>query len=287
MGFAGGVQLNHEIAYQTIDGDEQFYKSVDGFAQELKYAGAGITFRPQYNYLYGFNIGFNQFIFQDTVLKLNPDFGYRQNTYNYFTFDFGLKLDFRDYKPYPLVGYYFDVNISKKGIGLFDSDVNYFSVGSNFDQYLHIYNRWYFAYNFGAQFTNQNVRSPYFIKTGLGYNPFTIRGYELYVVNGQKLGVFKSNFKFNILPRTNFSMNWLRTPKFSKSFLEIYANLFFDAAYVNDIYTYRHNSMANQLLWSTGVGIDMITYYDMVLRLELSINKQKDTGFYISFVAPI
>ncbi len=287
MGIAGGVQLNHEIAYQTVDGDEHFYKSVDGFAQKLKYAAAGITFRPEYNYLYGFNIGFNQFIFQDTVLKLNPDFGYGQNTYNYFTFDFGFKLDFRDYKPYPLNGYYFDVNINKKGIGLFDSKVNYFSVSSNFDQYLHIYNRWYFAYNFGAQFTNQNVRSPYFIRTGLGYNPFTIRGYELYVVNGQKLGVFKSNFKFNILPRTNFSMNWLRTPKFSKSFLEVYANLFFDAAYVNDIYTYSQNTLANQLLWSTGIGIDIITYYDMVLRLELSVNKQKDAGFYISFVAPI
>ncbi len=67
----------------------------------------------------------------------------------------------------------------------------------------------------------------------------------------------------------------------------MYANLFFDAAYVDDKYTYELNPLSNQLLWGTGIGIDMITYYDLVLRLELSVNKQKDTGFFISFVAPI
>jgi len=287
MGVAGGVQLNHEIAYQTVDNKEQFYKSIDGFAQQLKYTQVTFSFRPEYNYLYGFSLGFNQYIFQDTIIKLNPDFASSETTYNYFTLGFGFKLDFRDYKPYPLDGYYFDISINKKGIGVFDNDVNYFSVGANFDQYLHIYNKWYFAYNFGAKFTNQNTQSPYFIRSGLGYHPFTIRGYELYVVNGQKLGIMRSNIKFNVIPRKVFNIKWIKTTKFSEVFFEMYTNLFFDAAYVDDMYTAQLNPLSNQLLWSTGVGIDMITYYDLVLRLELSINKQKETGFFISFVAPI
>jgi len=287
MGVAGGVQLNHEIAYQTIDNKEQYYKSVDGFAQQIKYSQVNFSFRPEYNYLYGFSLGFNQYIFQDTVLKLNPDFASTNTTYNYFTIGAGFKLDFRDYKPYPLEGYYFDISINKKGFGIFNNDVNYFSTGAVFDQYFQIYKKWYFAYNFGAKFTNQGVQSPYFIRSGLGYHPFTIRGYELYVVNGQKFGIVKSNIKFNVIPRTVFQFPWIKSTKFSESFFEMYANFFFDAAYVDDIYTAEHNPMANQLLWSTGIGIDMITYYDLVLRLELSINKQKDKGFFISFVAPI
>lgn len=287
MGVAGGIQLNHEIAYQTIDSKEQYYKSIDGFAQQLKYSEVTFTVRPEYNYLYGFSIGFNQYIFQDTILELNPDFASSQNTYNYFTIGLGFKLDFRDFKPYPLDGYYFDISFNKKGLGIFDDAVNYFSAGANFDQYIHIYNKWYFAYNFGAKFSNQNIQSPYFIRTGLGYHPFTIRGYELYVVNGQKIGIAKSNLKFNVIPRTVFNINWIKSTKFSEVFFEMYANLFFDAAYVNDIYTSQLNPLSNQLLWSTGLGIDMITYYDLVLRLELSINKQKDKGFFISFVAPI
>ncbi len=287
MGFAGGIQLNHEVAYQTIDNKELFYKSANDFAQQLRYANADFTFRPEYNYLYGFSVGFNQYIFQDTILELNPDFASDQTTYNFFTIGIGFKLDFRDYKPYPLEGYYFDISIHKKGFGIFNNDVNYFSIGSTFDQYLHIYNKWYFAYNFGAKFTNQNTQSPYFIHSGLGYHPTTIRGYELYVVNGQKIGLVKSNLKFELIPRTTFNINWIKSIKFSKVFFELYANLFFDAAYVDDIYTSQLNPLSNQLLWSTGLGIDMITYYDMVLRLELSVNKQKETGLFISFVAPI
>ena len=287
MGLAGGVQLNHEVAYQTIANKEQFYKSANDFAQQLRYANADFTFRPEYNYLYGFSIGFNQYIFQDTIIELNPDFASDQTTYNFFTIGIGFKLDFRDYKPYPLEGYYFDISIHKKGFGIFNTDVNYFSITSTFDQYLHIYNKWYFAYNFGAKFTNQNTQSPYFIHSGLGYHPTTIRGYELYVVNGQKTGLVKSNLKFELIPRTTFNINWIKSTKFNKVFFEMYANLFFDAAYVDDIYTSQLNPLSNQLLWSTGLGIDMITYYDLVLRLELSVNKQKETGFFISFVAPI
>lgn len=287
MGLEGGVKLNHDIAYQTIDNKEQFYHSADGFAQQQTYTNVNFTFRPEYNYLYSFSVGFNQFIFQDTILKLNPKFAFSETKYNYFTASYSLKLDFRDYAPYPLVGYYFDVNLEKKGLGIFSDQINEFSVSAHFDQYFNIYKRLYFAYNFGAKFSNQGVQSPYFITSGLGYSPNTIRGYELYVVDGQKLGIVKTNLKFEILPKTAFNINWIKSTKFSEVFLAMYANLFFDAAYVDDIYSYQLNPLSNQLLWSTGIGLDMITYYDLVLRLELSINKQKEQGFFISFVAPI
>lgn len=287
MGVEGGVKLNHEVAYQTINNQEQYYNSAVGFAQRYTYSNVSFTFRPEYNYLHSFSVGFNQYIFQDTILKLNPDFAFSQTTHNYFTLSYGFKLDFRDYAPYPLDGYYFDIGLEKKGLGIFDDQVNEFSVSANFDQYVNIYNRWYFAYNFGAKFTNQRNQSPYFITSGLGYHPNTIRGYELYVVDGQKLGIVKSNLKFEIIPRTTFNISWIKSTKFSEVFFAMYTNLFFDVAYVDDIYSYQLNPLSNQLLWSTGIGIDMITYYDIILRLELSVNKQGNKGFFISFVAPI
>lgn len=287
MAVAGGIKLNHEVAYQTIDNKEQFYNSPDEFAQQLTFADVSFTFRPEFNYLHSFSISFNQYIFQDTILKLNPDFASSQTTYNYFKVGYSFKLDFRDYTPYPLIGYYFDISLEKMGLGIFDDPINDYSVNANFDQYLNIYNRWYFAYNFGAKFSNQKSQSPYFITSGLGYHPNTIRGYELYVVDGQKLGIVKSNLKFEIIPRTTFNIGWIKSTKFSEVFFAMYANLFFDAAYVDDVFSHQLNPLSNQLLWGTGVGIDMITYYDIVLRLEFSVNKQNDKGFYISFVAPI
>ncbi len=287
MGVESAVQLNHEMAYKTVDNKELFYNSPSGYAQRNISGQLNFSFRPKYNFSHGFSIRYDQFVFQDTIIKLNPDFASNQTEYNYFSMDYSFKLDFRDYNPYPLTGYYFDVSIGKKGFGLFDKEVDKFSLSGNFDHYINIYKRWYFAYDFGAYLSNENTRSPYFIKSGLGYHPNNIRGYELYVVDGQQLGILKTNIKFEILPRTTFKINWIKTTKFSEIFFALYANLFFDMAYVSDIYTSELNPLANQLLYGTGIGLDMLSYYDIVLRLELSINKQKQTGFFINFTAPI
>jgi hypothetical protein len=287
MGIDGGVKLNHEIAYQTIDNKEQYYYSQQGYAQRFTFADASFTFRPKFNYLHSFSIGFKQYIVQDTILKLNPEYAFSQNTYSFFTLNYQFKLDYRDYKPYPLIGYFFDISLRKSGLGIFDDQINDYAVEANFDQYVNIYRKWYFAYNFRARFTNQEKRTPYFITSGLGYFPNTIRGYELYVVDGQKLGIVKSNIKYEVIPKTNFNISWIKSTKFSEAYIGIYANVFFDMAYVDDIYTYSMNPLSNQLLWSTGIGIDLITYYDLVLRLEWSVNKQNKKGFFIGFTAPI
>lgn len=287
MTIDGGVLLNHTVAYQTVDNKEQFYTSVSGYAQQNIYGVLGLTLRPKFNYYHGFQLGFNQFIFQDTIISLNPDFATSNTDYNYFTLSYEFKLDFRDFKPYPLHGYYFDLGISKMGFGVFNSDVNRISLNAGFDQYLQLYKKWYFAYNISGQISNNNQQLPYFIKSGLGYHPNNIRGYELYVVDGQQVAFFKSNIKFEVLPKYKFKFDWIKSSKFSESYLAVYANLFFDMAYVNDIYTEALNPLANQLLFGTGIGLDFITYYDLVLRLEYSINKQNKTGFFINFVAPI
>lgn len=37
--------------------------------------------------------------------------------------------------------------------------------------------------------------------------------------------------------------------------------------------------MQNQLIYGGGIGLDFVTYYDMVFRLEYGINKFKELGF--------
>ncbi len=287
MELEGAVKLNHEVAYQTVNNKEVFYRSPSGYAQQNTYGNIGFTLRPEYNYVHGFQIGFSQFNFMDTILILNPDFASESSSYNYFSLNYSFKLDFRDYKPYPLKGYYFDIAVGKMGFGIFNKDVDRISLNLNFDQYFNVYRRFYFAYSAGAQISSQNKRSPYFIKSGLGYFPNNIRGYELYVVDGQQVGMMKTNLKYELLPKTKFNIKWIKSTKFSEAFLAMYSNIFFDMAYVNDIYTNEHNPLSNQVLWGVGTGLDFVTYYDLVLRLELSINKQNQTGFYISFTAPI
>ena len=282
-----GVKLNHTVAYKTNANKEIFYQSPSGYAQQNIYASTSLTFRPAFNYLHSFKLGFEKFSFQDTLFVLNPDFGNMVSDYTYFFANYSFRLDFRDYKPYPLKGFYFDAMVSKIGFGIFDNDIDRTTVSMTFDQYFNIYKRFFFGYSFAGQIGNTAPRMPYFLKAGLGYYPYEIRGYELYVVDGQQLGTLRSNIKYELLPRTKFKINWIKSPKFGESFIAIYANIFFDAAYVRDIYATPQNPLANQALYGTGIGLDFITYYDLVLRLEGSYNKQKELGFFISFVAPI
>ncbi len=284
MGFFGGVQLNREVAYATENDDLVYYKSGNGFAQERAFGEIDLTFRPKYNYLHTLAFGYDHYLFEDTLLTMNPGFA-NQGEYNILSISYLYKQDFRDYKPYPLTGYYFDAGFVKYGMGLIPDQVNSLVVTFVFDQYIQLYRRWYFAYSFTTSFTSNNL--PYFLTNGFGYSGLEIRGYEFNIINGQDFGLFKSNFKFEIIPRTVKRIKWIKTEKFGKIFYALYANLFFDAGYADDPHFYESNHLTNRLLWGTGVGIDFITYYDFVFRFEYSINKQGKQGFYINLVAPI
>ncbi len=285
MGLQGGVQYNHEIAYQTIDNKPVYYNSPGDFAQQKYFGGIGVTLRPGYNYLHDFGLMFYHYQFQDSLLILNPEFACGTSC-SFFQFSYTVKLDYRDYKPYPLSGFYFDFQIQKQGLGLFGNQADLLWFTSAFDQYIPLKKRWYFAYNFSAKLSGNKTR-PYFLSSGLGSNGMDVRGYELYVVEGQNFSVFKSNLKFEVVPQKTYQIPWIKSPKFSDIFFALYANVFFDIGYASDYDYDLRNPLANQIIWGTGVGLDLVSYYDTVIRFEFTVNKQKDTGFFINFVSPI
>jgi len=285
LSMEGGVQFNHEVAVVTVDNEPQYYHSAHDFAKVSYFAGLGFSIRPRFNYLHNLGLNFFQFQFSDTLLMINPDFACGDQC-SFFQFSYGFKLDYRDYKPYPLSGYYFDAGVSKMGLGLFSEKVDLLWVSTNFDQYIPLIPKWYFAYNFSTKFSGDADR-PYFLTSGFGNNGLDIRGYELYVVEGQNFGVLKSNVKYEIIPQRNFTIPWIKSPKFNQIFFALYANVFFDMGYASDMQHRLTNPLANQLIWGTGFGLDLVSYYDTVIRMEFTLNKQKETGFFINFVAPI
>ncbi|PIY32546.1 MAG: hypothetical protein COZ08_06845, partial [Bacteroidetes bacterium CG_4_10_14_3_um_filter_42_6] len=116
LSLKGGVRFNHEVPYRTVNNKPVYYRSPDAYARDYIFGGINFTFRPKYNYLHDVGFSFSSYVFQDTLLKLNPDFSIG-TTSQYFSLTYTFKLDFRDYKPYPLNGYYFDVQIQKMGLG--------------------------------------------------------------------------------------------------------------------------------------------------------------------------
>jgi hypothetical protein len=287
IGFEAGFVRNHEIAYASENNKYKYYKSSNTYAKQFGFARISATIRPRFNFLHSLSLTYNNLIIKDSVLQLNSDYTYGDTKYNYFSVNYTYKHDFRDFKQYPIKGYYYDFSLAKIGLGILSKDVSEFTVDFNIDHYLHIWKRWYFAYGFSGRYTFSGNFQPYFLTSGIGLSGFDLRGYQLYLINGQNIGIVKSNLKFNLIPKTNFKIPWIKSQKFNRVFYALYANLFFDIGYSEDKYYGEGNPLSNQLLWGYGIGLDFVTYYDIVLGIDYAINKQGNKGFFISLVAPI
>ena len=47
----------------------------------------------------------------------------------------------------------------------------------------------------------------------------------------------------------------------------------------HDSYKSHNNFLVNKLMYSFGVGIDFVTYYDKILRFDYSLNALGESGF--------
>ncbi len=85
------------------------------------------------------------------------------------------------------------------------------------------------------------------------------------------------------------NLNFIKTEKFSKVHYAFYINLFTDIGFVYEAYRdpALKNTFENELLVGYGIGLDFVTYYDIVIRLEFSANNKWEKGVFLHFRAPI
>src|SRR5690606_31994944 len=122
---------------------------------------------------------------------------------------------------------------------------------------------------------------PYYLTKGLGYGRDYLRGYEYYVVDGQDFAYLKTNLKFELLPKREIHAKFIPLNKFSTIPYSFYLNLYGETGYVRDRKFSEGNPLVNKMQYSYGAGIDFVTYYDMVFRVEYSLNKLGDTGIFL------
>jgi hypothetical protein len=74
--------------------------------------------------------------------------------------------------------------------------------------------------------------------------------------------------------------------QFNKAHYSVYLGIFSDIGYVIDKQNQAINSLSNTLLWSKGIALDYVTYYDKLLRIEFSINQLGEKGVFLHFSNP-
>ncbi len=198
------------------------------------------------------------------------------------------KYDSRNNHAYPLKGQYMKGFVHKHGMGILSHDVDYFYYGVNMNFYQQISDRWYTAEMFKLV-TSSSENIPYFFKTNLTSREDFLRGFDYYALRGDEMYYFRSNLKYNVVKPNVMKARKEKyaDSKFRNVPYAFYINLIADAGYMKDDFYGDYNPYNNKMLYSWGLGVDVISYYDMVLRFEYVFTNLKSHGFFFGFGMPI
>lgn len=285
--FSFSYARNHQAGFMTEGNKTRYFKDENQFTRNELGGAIQYIYRKGLYQTHAVEIGHREAGILDTVAMLNPDyFGSGRTTLRYTAFRYYFKSDHRDLVAYPLRGRYFDIEFSKKGFRELDDDVSTYSILSRFKEHVRLKGRFYFAGSVTAMYGGSQYL-PYYLTRALGYGKEFLRGYEYYVMDGQRYILLKTNFKIQLLRPHEVYAGFVPFSKFNTIPYAFYINLYADAGYVRDRYFGDVNPLSNSWQSGYGAGIDFVTYYDIVVRAEYSFNKLGESGFFIHFTAPI
>lgn len=284
-GITASYYSNKEIVVGTVDNKRVFLKDTEKYVREEFYLRPVITYRKEIYNTHTFSARFNTAEVQDTILDHRPDyFAGGGNKTSYFSLGYLFVRDRRDYKAYPLRGYLLAMGITKSGLGFLENEPDNWLFSPVVRRYFKMSEKWYYAISGEAGVTAGKI--PYYQTPGLGYSN-EVRGYDYYIIDGQHWTLGRSNLKYRIGKPGVKKLKFVPLKKFNTIHYAFYLNAFADAGYVWDDLYFSQNHLANKFLAGYGIGLDFVTYYDWVLRLEVARNRLNETGFFINFTAPI
>lgn len=273
--------VNRNMAYKT-NADKLIFLSTDNISKERVIPFVTLSHRPQFYGFHYLDVRYSITSLSDTIAKLNPNYLFDKKTKQKFLqLTYTYLYDRRDNAQYPLLGKVWAVQVSK--MGLFPSDnINIWEGSASWAEYKPLSKRWFFNYNGEFKVSSPN-NQPFLQTRGLGYSNDLVRGYELYVIDGQHYGYVHTNLKYQLLNHV-FKLKFLnRLKQFNAFPLAIYPNLYLDAGYVSNKFTALNNSkLANRPLIGGGFGLDFVTWYNFVARFNYSTNHLGEWRPYFS-----
>lgn len=293
-GITTGFNLIHqnEVSVKTVNNRPVEFKPEERPAQIQLKAFTKYTFRRKYYSTHTLRLDYENFTVSDLVVLENPNYlgmdpvnGEALTNLQYFKLTYYFTHDERDSRIYPLNGYLLSVYAEKLGLGIIQ---NYpyptmrFTGVIMFHQKLA--NKLYF-YNTTKGRYSLEKRLPHILNKGLGYNEF-LSAYEPYVIDGSDYFITRYNVKLQLIKPTTKTLPLINMEQFNKVHFAVYLNLFADAGYVNYEFPNPTNFMVNTWQFSTGMGIDLVTYYDAVIRIDVAINRYKEYGVFFHLETP-
>lgn len=271
----GWAQFNQkEINYKTDSNKQVFLKTEDLIRKGYR-GNLNLTYRPNLYERHALQIGIGNESISDSAFAIAPNYlPNHKKAYAYVDLNLSYSKVRFDYNAYPTKGASTDIALFQR-----------FSKGSNLTafQFRQVValpiapSRFILAESFTVGRLMQ--QSNYSDRKLMGYGLMQMNGLEYYVVDGNAASLFKAELHQRI--GTYNVINPL-----TKKFLPSVKYTFWIKAFSHLGYVYsqeknKANPLANSLLRTAGIGLDVISIYDFVLNMEYSINQLGDKGLYL------
>lgn len=277
-----GYLETKNLAYKTEDHKYQFLRR-DTILRSDRVMGITYTYRKSFYQTHAVKLEYRNVRINDYVKLANPEYikgeTPTEQRYTWITYQF--TADHRDFFAYPLKGYQLVTGITKYGLTPND-DVQKVEANVLYSQYFDLKKKFYLSNNSVVFWSNPQDLS-YTNFGALGLKKQFVRGYELYVIEGPYYFLNKTTFKKLIFSNI---YRWGRMPieQFRHLPISIYLKTYGDLGYVNNYPQYRETGrntrLTDKLIAGTGLGLDIIGSYDVVVRLEYSLNAEGEHGFF-------
>ena len=269
--------------YKTLDNKLVYYENNRDYTTKDFELELDVLYRKDTRHKHKLKLHYLQSNIADSIAYFNPNY-LKNNEKNgsYFKATYQFINEQRDYVEYPLHGHYLHFELTKHFAGT--SPVQHFEAMAKAEKHIEIQNRLFIGSSFMTKISSDDYQ-PYFAQKALGFDDY-VRTYEYYVVDGQNFWLSKTAIKYELIGKTNFEIPYVKMSQFKKAHYSLYFSVFTDFGYVMDNQNLEENNLTNTLLFGRGIGIDYITYYDKLLRIEYGINRLGEKGIFLHFTNP-
>ena len=281
FGFGTGFTQSRDVTYGTSKNNQPLrYSTADkDFVRSSYFLSGNYIARRGYYKRHLYSVGFAYSRVQDSVItKYNPGF-YDNGNKSFIAYPeigYSFQYLYVNNVNYPLEGKAYFVSISKRGLGI-SGGVNMLSLNGSFNRYWSLGKNWYQSMvSYGR--LKLPFKQPYVNQFAMGYDEYYLRGLENYVIDGVASGMLKYTlrkklFGFNIpVPIKNNVIN--------KIPFQFFAKTYGDAGYSYSKYG-PETVLGNQLLYTGGFGLDILSLYDINASFEYSFNQLGQKGLFL------
>ena len=269
------VSQSGELPYTTDRNKLKFARLPGQHIIRMYDVAAFYTYRPAFPVKHMVQLAYHTANISDTVLELNKNYFKDGNDkLRYAELLYRLDLNYVDNWNYPLKGFKMvNYAILRKGFTGMDFQAQ---VRTELGLYKNPLPKWFTSVIFRGRLSSPDEQ-PYYFRAALGTKTDYVRGYELYVMDGDHYGVLRLNLKRELLNKTLIELPFRYLPSIP---LRIYPKVFADAGFMHDRF-YANSFLSNKLLYSGGVGVDFVTTYDIKIRVEYAWNHLGQNGLFL------